>query len=62
LPPPGGGALGRGRPADVDEAIFVAGPILVTALATGVHPAAGVGTAAALGLAGTRRIGARPEA
>lgn len=36
----------------VDEMIFVAGPTLVTALVTLVHPAAGVGGAAVLGVAG----------
>ena len=36
----------------VDEAIFVVGPTLVTALVTLVHPTAGVGGAAALGVVG----------
>ncbi len=36
----------------VDEAIFVTGPTLVTALVTLVHPAAGVGGAALLGVVG----------
>ena len=36
----------------VDEAIFVAGPTLVTALVTLVHPTAGVGGAALLGIVG----------
>jgi len=37
----------------LDESVFVAGPILVTMLATSVHPLAGLGTAAAVGLVGT---------
>ncbi|RMI40837.1 MFS transporter [Actinomadura harenae] len=36
----------------MDELIFVAGPILVTSLATGVHPAAGLAVAASCTLAG----------
>jgi len=36
----------------VDEAIFVTGPLLVTALATGVHPAAGLGASALFTLVG----------
>ncbi|MFD0688966.1 MFS transporter [Actinomadura fibrosa] len=36
----------------VDECIFVAGPLIVTVLATGVHPAAGIGAAATFTLAG----------
>ncbi|GAA4072169.1 MFS transporter [Actinomadura miaoliensis] len=36
----------------VDETIFVVGPLLVTALATGVHPAAGLGAAAGFTLVG----------
>ncbi|MFI0350493.1 MFS transporter [Actinomadura sp. 9N407] len=36
----------------VDESIFVAGPLIVTALATAVHPAAGLGTAASFTLVG----------
>ncbi|WP_018656821.1 MFS transporter [Actinomadura flavalba] len=43
----------------VDESIFVAGPILVTALATGVHPAAGLGAAAACTLAGSLALAAQ---
>jgi MFS family permease len=53
----------RGRPADlqtafaleavVDEAVFILGPILVTVLATAVHPALGLGTAVVAGLVGT---------
>ena len=53
----------RGRPADlqtafaleavVDEAVFILGPILVTLLATLVHPAVGLATAIVAGLAGT---------
>src|SRR5918997_1029197 len=36
----------------LDEAIFIVGPILVTFLATAVHPAFGLGTAALVGLVG----------
>lgn len=36
----------------MDELIFVAGPMLVTSLATGVHPAAGIAVAASCTLAG----------
>lgn len=36
-----------------DEAVFMLGPILVTALATSVHPAAGLGAAVLAGLVGT---------
>jgi MFS family permease len=36
----------------LDEVVFVVGPVLVTALATNVNPAAGVVTSAALGLIG----------
>jgi predicted MFS family arabinose efflux permease len=37
----------------VDEAVFMLGPTLVTLLATGVHPLAGLATAVVAGLAGT---------
>ncbi|MEU5882313.1 MFS transporter [Spirillospora sp. NPDC047279] len=43
----------------VDEMIFVCGPMIVTALATGVHPAAGVGAAAAFTLAGCLALAAQ---
>jgi len=43
----------------VDEAVFVLGPILVTALATTVHPAAGLGAAIASGLLGTMALAAQ---
>lgn len=53
----------RRRPADlqtafaleavVDETVFILGPILVTLLATLVHPAVGLATAVVAGLAGT---------
>jgi MFS family permease len=43
----------------VDEAVFVVGPILVTALATIVHPAAGLGAAIASGLVGTLALAAQ---
>ncbi|MUN36058.1 MFS transporter [Actinomadura litoris] len=36
----------------VDETIFITGPMIVTALSTGVHPAAGVAAAAAFTLVG----------
>ncbi|GAA0257539.1 MFS transporter [Actinomadura nitritigenes] len=44
----------------VDECIFVTGPLVVTALATGVHPAAGLGAAAACTLAGCLALAAQP--
>jgi len=43
----------------VDEAVFVLGPILVTALATMIHPAAGLGAAVASGLLGTMALSAQ---
>ncbi|QBR90942.1 MFS transporter [Nocardioides euryhalodurans] len=53
----------RGRPRDlqtafaleavVDESVFILGPILVTVLATAVHPVAGLATAVGTGLLGT---------
>jgi MFS family permease len=43
----------------VDEAVFVLGPILVTVLATTLHPAAGLGTAVAAGLVGTLALAAQ---
>ncbi|XVQ08949.1 MFS transporter [Spirillospora sp. CA-255316] len=43
----------------VDETIFVTGPLIVTALATGVHPAAGLGAAAAFTLAGCLALAAQ---
>ncbi|MFC5750050.1 MFS transporter [Actinomadura rugatobispora] len=43
----------------VDETIFVAGPLIVTALATGVHPAAGLGAAAAFTLSGCLALAAQ---
>lgn len=36
-----------------DEVVFIVGPVLVTALATAWHPAAGLAAAAVLGLTGT---------
>ncbi|WP_037558948.1 MFS transporter [Spirillospora albida] len=44
----------------VDEAIFVAGPMLVTVLATAVHPAAGLAAAALCTLAGSLALAAQP--
>ncbi len=43
----------------VDESIFVAGPMIVTALSTGVHPAAGLAVASALTLAGSLALAAQ---
>lgn len=43
----------------VDEAVFILGPILVTALSTTLHPAAGLVTAVAAGLAGTLALAAQ---
>ncbi len=37
----------------VDEAVFIVGPVLVTVLATDVHPLAGLAATAALGVVGT---------
>ena len=58
-----------GRPAElqtafaleavVDESVFILGPILVTVLATAIHPVAGLGTAVAAGLAGTLLLAAQ---
>jgi MFS family permease len=58
-----------GRPADlqtafaleavVDEGVFILGPILVTVLATAIHPVAGLGTAVAAGLVGTLLLAAQ---
>jgi len=45
----------------VDEAVFVIGPVLVTALVTTVHPAAGVLAAAVLGTAGGILLAAQPR-
>lgn len=42
-----------------DEAVFMLGPILVTVLATTVHPAAGLATAVAAGLLGTLALAAQ---
>jgi MFS family permease len=42
-----------------DEAVFILGPILVTVLATAVHPAAGLGTAVIAGLVGTLALAAQ---
>jgi hypothetical protein len=43
----------------IDEVVFVVGPIVVTTLATLVHPAAGLGTAVAAGLLGTLGLAAQ---
>jgi MFS family permease len=58
-----------GRPADlqtafaveavVDEGVFMVGPILVTLLATAVHPVLGLGAAVVTGLAGTLVLAAQ---
>lgn len=37
----------------LDEVVFIVGPVLVTVLATSWHPAAGLGVALAMGVAGT---------
>jgi len=42
-----------------DETVFLLGPIIVTMLATGVHPAAGLTAALAFGLAGTYAFAAQ---
>lgn len=42
-----------------DEAVFMLGPILVTLLATAVHPVAGLGTAVVAGLVGTLALAAQ---
>ncbi len=42
-----------------DEAVFITGPILVTVLATAVHPVAGLATALAAGLGGTYALSAQ---
>jgi predicted MFS family arabinose efflux permease len=43
----------------LDEAVFILGPILVTVLATSLHPLAGLGTAAVTGLLGTLAFAAQ---
>ncbi|GAA3925561.1 MFS transporter [Actinomadura viridis] len=43
----------------VDEAVFVSGPIIVTVLCTGVHPAAGLVAATALTLVGCLALAAQ---
>lgn len=43
----------------VDEAVFILGPTLVTFLATGVHPLAGLSAAVLCGLAGTLALAAQ---
>lgn len=43
----------------VDEAVFLLGPILVTLLATTLHPLAGLGTALVSGLLGTLALAAQ---
>ena len=43
----------------VDETVFMVGPILVTLLATTVHPLVGLGTAVAAGLTGTLALAAQ---
>lgn len=59
----------RGRPRElqtafaleavVDESVFILGPILVTLLATTVHPLAGLATAVVTGLLGTLALAAQ---
>lgn len=43
----------------VDEAVFITGPILVTLLATTVHPASGLGVAVVIGVVGTLALAAQ---
>ena len=45
----------------VDEAVFIVGPILVTVLATALHPLAGLTTALVTGLAGTLALAAQRD-
>jgi predicted MFS family arabinose efflux permease len=45
--------------AAVDEAVFMSGPIIVTVLATTVHPVAGLGAALAAGVVGTLYLAAQ---
>jgi MFS family permease len=42
-----------------DEAVFIVGPVVVTVLATAVHPLAGLGVALVVGLAGTLALTAQ---
>ena len=44
----------------VDEAVFILGPILVTVLATSIHPVAGLATAVVAGVAGSLAFSAQP--
>ncbi len=44
----------------VDEAVFILGPILVTVLATGIDPVAGLATAVVAGVAGSLAFSAQP--
>ena len=43
----------------VDEMVFMAGPVIVTVLATSVHPLAGLSSALALGVVGTCLLAAQ---
>lgn len=43
----------------VDETVFMVGPVVVTVLATAVHPVAGLGTAVVAGLAGSLALAAQ---
>ena len=45
----------------VDEAVFIVGPILVTVLATALHPLAGLTTALVTGLVGTLALAAQRD-
>ena len=45
----------------VDEAVFIVGPILVTVLATALHPLAGLSTALVTGLVGTLALAAQRD-
>jgi MFS family permease len=45
----------------LDEVIFIVGPVLVTFLATAVHPALGVSVSAVIGLVGAVLLAAQPS-
>jgi len=45
--------------AAVDEAVFMSGPIIVTVLATNIHPVAGLGAALTTGVLGTLSLAAQ---
>lgn len=43
----------------MDEVVFIVGPVLVTFLATAIHPALGIGASALIGLVGALLLGAQ---